>query len=434
MLPVDSCDPGKGQNSTGSIQLSLVPGYGADTAAHQPVTRPTIPLKWGVRPTDGGDLIFQVLNDPLGIYQDAGSDYWEVYVPGIPGLVEVRLEASTVEKPRFTSFADAPYPLRLRFFTNGGVREYQFNAPPVLKQFSESLAEIAARISRCYAIGANLVLRKYLEIRWLVDPPEERGGKVAQQWDVHLRGLEAGRTVTVWNAETGQVMVRAFTDGSRRVDVSLLLSGQERVSNLLMSLDDEPFLPTAEVRKLHSPEAEAGSPTSTVELLMRQTALTEIDSLDFDHQIESLQLVQIGENGQHKQSALSVRTRNGSEFALTIPGPYSSGMATPRASVDLNAQILNNVRSAQAFWRGKKRQFAVISQFSGRTEILAEYHAPSTYDLAAGRDDLLAQVSVGGRRVTLYQRSVGMILGPMEPRHDHGPKGDLPHPYGSKTS
>jgi hypothetical protein len=431
---VDSCDPGKGQASTGSLQLSLVPGYGADIAAHQPVTRPTIPLKWGVRPTDGGDLIFQVIKDSLGIYQDPGSDYWEVYVPGIPGLVEVRLEASTVEKPRFNPFANNPYSLQLRFFTNGGVREYQFIAPPVLKQFSETPGEIAARISRCYAIGASLVLRRYLEILWLVDPPEERGGRVAQQWDVHLRGLEAGRAVTVWNAETGQVMVRAFADTTRRVDVSLLLSGHEQVGNLVMSLDDEPFLPAAEVRKLDSPDAAPGSPAAAVELIMRQTALREIDHLDFDHPIESLQLVQTAENGQHKQSALSVRTRSGSEFALAIPAPYSSGMATPLAPGVLTVPILNNLRSAQSLWRGKQRHFTVLSQSAGRMEIHAEYNAPSTYDLATGRDDLLARVSSDGRCVTLYQRSAAMVIGPKQPRHEHGQKSDLPHRYGSNRS
>ena len=410
---VDRCEPGKGQISSGSLQLALIPGHGADLATHQPVTRPTIPLKWGIRSQDNGDLIFQVLNDSLGIFQDPGSEYTQVYVPGIPGIVEVQLQASTVRKPRFTSFATAPYPLRLRFFTNGGVREYQFSAPPVLETFAETTAQIAARISNCKALGANLLFRKYVEMHWLGNPPDDRGGKVAQQWDIHARGLEAGRAVTVWNGVTGQLLVKAFADKTHRVDISLVLQGQDRAGTLLMSLDDEPFLHTAQVRKLGSQDIPP-TVTPSVDLVMRQTILTEMDHLNFDQPVETLQLVQNIENGNSNQSALSVRTRGGSEFALAIPAPYRSGLTTPYAPGNLNLPILNNTRSAQVSWRGKQRQFAIISQESGRTEILAEYSVPSTYDLASGRNDLLAHLNSNGHRVTIYQRSLSVLCGPQQ--------------------
>jgi hypothetical protein len=413
----DKCEPGKGQNSTGSVQLTLAPGYGANTAAHQPVTRPTIPLKWGVRPTDGGDLIFQVLNDPLGIYEDPASEYSEVYVPGIPGLVEVKLESFTVRKPGLTGFAGAPYPLRLRFFTNGGVREYQFDAPPALQDYAESVAQAAARISSCKALSASLVLRKYLEIIWLGNPPTDVGGNVAQQWDVHVYGLAAGRTVSVWNGESGRVLVGAFADRTNRVDVSLLLHGQDRTGKLLMGLDDGRFLNSAEVRKLGSAEIHPDN-SPAVELAIRQSELTEVDHLEFDHPVESLQLVQTGVKGQYKQSALTVRTRGGAEFALAIPAPYGQGLAAPLSSSGLGVPSLDSVRSAQVFWRGKERQFVVLSHASGRTEILTEYNVPSTYDLATGRDDLLARVSEDGHRVTLYQRSVPILLGAKQWVHD----------------
>jgi hypothetical protein len=65
-------------------------------------------------------------------------------------------------------------------------------------------------------------------------------------------------------------------------------------------------------------------------------------------------------------------------------------------------------------WRGKHRQFTLLSQRSGRTDVLAEYSARSSYDLAAGRDDLFAQVSSDGRRVTLFQKSVPVQFGTHE--------------------
>ncbi len=419
---VDRCEPGKGELTTGSIQLSLAPGHGADIAAHQPVTKPTIPLKWGISSQDGSNIIFQVLNDPLAIYQDPGSGYTQVYVPGIPGLVEVQLQASTVNKPKRTAFANAPYPLRLRFFTNGGVREYQFSAPPVLQAFSETPAQIAVRISNCMAISASLLLRKYLAILWLGNPPDDHESEIAHQWDVHLRGLETGRAATVWNGETGQVLVRAFADRTRRMDVSLLLRGQERVGSLVLGLDDMPFLPAAQVRRLRSAKSAAeGAPS--VEIAIRQTMLTEIDHLDFDHPVETLDLVQTAAN----RSILSVRTRGGSKFALAIPAPYSRGLAASLSSSGLNVPILNNVPSARVSWRGKQRHFAVVSHASGRTEILAEYHAPSTYGLATGRDDLFAQVTANGNRVTLYQRSLPLVFGPKQWLPKHKEKSGSPH-------
>ena len=163
---IDKCDPGKGQVSDGSLTLTLTPGHGAAAARVQPVKVPTISLKWGVRP-DGGDLMFEVLNDKLGIYQDPMSEYREVYVPGIPGVVEATLKASTVRKKAFAEFADAPYALRLRFHTNGGVREYQFTAPPQLRAVVETIGEAVIRINNCKHRGSSLVLHRFLSLLWL---------------------------------------------------------------------------------------------------------------------------------------------------------------------------------------------------------------------------------------------------------------------------
>ena len=407
---VDRCEPGKGQVARGSVALSLTPGYGADMATVQPVKLPTIPLKWGVRPEDGGALVYQVLNDPLGIYQDAQSEYRQIYVPGIPGVVEVTLKASTLRKPKFTdlpSFGSFPYPLRLRFFTNGGVREYEFKAPPQLQDFSETQAQAFERINNCKHRGSSLVLKNYLELKWRVDPPVERG-IIAQQWDVHVRGLEPGRKATVWNQDTGAPLVQAFADQTSRVDVSLVLRSNELASSLLLGLDDKPFLPSERMRRLSTTSA-PGAPLAAVEVAMRQTMLTEIDHLEFDEPIETLHLT-----NSSTYSTLVVRTVHGRQFAHSIPSPYVAGLATPPLPSRVHVAEENAARRGLVAWRGKDRQFILLSQGSGRTDVVAEYSARSSYDLAAGRDDLFAQVSSDGRRVTLFQKGVPVQFGTHE--------------------
>jgi hypothetical protein len=64
-----------------------------------------------------------------------------------------------LRKAAFQSFPDHPYPLRLRFFTNGGVREYEFAAPPKFKRFVETPRQTVDRISRCKALSTSLVLK-----------------------------------------------------------------------------------------------------------------------------------------------------------------------------------------------------------------------------------------------------------------------------------
>ena len=407
---VDRCSSGKGQVSRGSLTLTLAPGYGADPAAAPPVGGPTIPLKWGVRPSDGGDLVFQVLNDNLGVYEDrvAGSESRIVYFPGIPGKVEVNLKASRVRSPKYSDFATAPYPLRLRFFTNGGVREYEFEAPPVLTDFAETIEEAAERINKCMVRGASLLFRKYLELKWRVDPPDVLRGLIAQQWDVHVHGLEPGRKATVWNQDTGAPLMHAYADRMGRVDISLILRGDQQAGALLMGLDDEPFRRAGQVRQISVPGV-SNAPKSAAEVVMQQTLLTEIDHIDFDEPIESLHFADSG-----SINTLLVRTVRGRQFARSLPSPYTAGLVSPTSADDLQVPNDHTTRRGLIAWRGKQRQFTLLSHRPGRTDVLAEYSARSSFDLAAGRDGLFAQVSSDGHRVRLFQKGAPVQFGSHE--------------------
>jgi hypothetical protein len=84
--------------------------------------------------------------------------------------------------------------------------------------------------------------------------------------------------------------------------------------------------------------------------------------------------------------------------------------------VDSEVQVAqeNETRRGLVAWRGKDRQFTLLSQRPGRTDVLAEYSARSSYDLAARRDDFFAQVSSDARRVTLFMKGVPVQFGTHE--------------------
>jgi hypothetical protein len=403
---IDKCDPGKGQVSEGSLTLTLTPGHGAAAARVQPVKVPTVSLKWGVRP-DGGNLVFEVLKDTLGIYQDPMSEYREIYVPGIPGVVEATLKASTVRKKAFEGFADAPYALRLRFHTNGGVREYEFAAPPKLRAVVETIPKAVARINNCKHRGSSLVLHRFLSLLWLKDPSPELGSE-AQQWEVHVRGLTPARMATVWNQSTGAPLARAFANQAGRMDIALVLPNGHRADALLITLDDEPFRTAAQMRREPRPHAHNGS-AAAAEVAVRQTVLTEIEHLDFTDPIDTLSLADAG-----TQSTLVVHTVRGERINHTIPSPYNAGLATLASDAAITVAQQTPTTQGQLAWRGGERLFMILSQRPGRTEVLAEYSARSSYDLGASREDLFAQVSGDGRRLTLFQKGAPLQLGSYE--------------------
>lgn len=403
---VDRCEPGKGQAASGSLSLSMTPGYGASLAAPQPVRRPTISVKYGVQP-NGKLLMYQVLNDPLGIYQDQATEYTQIYVPGVPCVVEVKLTSSTLRKAAFQPFFDNPYPLRLRFFTNGGVREYQFAAPPKFKRFVETPLQAVERISRCKALSTSLVLKGYLEKKWLGRPPEV-GTVASQLWEVQVRGLAAGRRLTVWNQDSGAELVKAFTDHRGSLNISLVLGPHESARSILMGLDDRPFMPADLLTQFPSIEAPPDH-TPDVRLAIRQTVLTQIDHLDFDVPVDAVHL------GEHSSgSLLTVHTADGSQFTRGLSFPYTAGQATYVPGCVTHTSQSAACGDGLVAWRGNHRQFLLLSRRPGRTEVVGEYSARSMHDLAAERSDLFVQASGDGRRVVLFQKGVAVQFGTSE--------------------
>ncbi|WP_142685416.1 hypothetical protein [Chitinophaga polysaccharea] len=255
---VSRCEPGRGQSTSASLQLFLRGGY----CASSELARPTIPLRYG-------DRTYDIVGDPLGVYQDPHTEYTQVYFPGIPGTLECKLTSGTLSKPAFADFASNPYPLRLRFYTNGGVREYEFPAPPVYKPYHESLAQAAERISKCKQLMNN----KFFSFKWLVDPPPYES--VGQRWQIHIRGLHQGRKARVFNQDTGTHLEEFTVSEFQRLDISVVLPPGQHASSLLIALDDMPFINADKMRELSN---NPNNTVSNVEVAIRQTNLHPISS------------------------------------------------------------------------------------------------------------------------------------------------------------
>lgn len=395
----DRCEPGRGQQTTASVTLDLVPGY-SEEALNPPPVRPTIPLKYALRP-GGGVLMYEVVDDPLGVYQDAQTEYRQLTVPGIPGVVEALLKEATLRKPAFAAFGVAPYPLRLRFFTNGGVREYVFAAPPIYTEYTETLAQMAERINRCKLQGADLLWRKYLELRWRVDPPPFES--VAQLWEIHVHGLAPGRQAHVWNQTTGALLVTGYADATGRLDVALVLPGREWAAGLLLGLDDERFQGQEQLRAQTvqaAPEPSEAAP----HLVMQQTVLTELNQLAFAEPVVALQFVRKG-----GEEALLARTHDGRSSEQAI----GAGRRTRQTGRELTPPAFGEEETGPRThleWRGGERRFTQVVRAAEEPAVLAEYSARSAYDRAAGTRELFAQASSDGRRVTLFRRGTPLLL------------------------
>jgi hypothetical protein len=303
-------------------------------------------------------------------------------------------------------FAVAPYRLRLRLFTNAGVREYVFAAPRPFKQYEETWAQWAERINNCIQLGSDLLHEKYLEALWLVDPPERKFGVPTQQWDVHVYGIEPGRIATLWNQNTGARLVQSFADRNGRIDVSIMLQEKDWAQSLAIGLDNEPFQPEPSVHRHAARKSEHD--VTNVQVVIRQTLLMQVDQFDVSGPIDALQFADAGEG-----RTLLVRTAEGRLTAHAIPSPYVPGAgARVSAAAELSPQDAQK-RGQHLWWWGNERRFTITSHESGRAEVLADYAVRSSHELSAHSDEIFAQASSDGHSVAIFRRGNSVDIGPL---------------------
>lgn len=265
----DRCEPGRGQEINASLQLSIEAGYRANQAIHQPL----MPLQYA-------NPRFEIVGDTMGIYSFTGSEYRHVFIPNIPGKLEAVLRSSTLERAQFQPFKQNPYSLRIRFFTNGGVREYAFARPGVYKDYKESIEQMTERINNC----KRMMHEKWFSFRWLIDPPPD--GKIGQRWEVHIRGLERGRKLNVWNANGEPLGVYSANEESR-IDLSIMLGLDAFTTHLVLGLDDASFMSAADIRQRGGVTV---SREEGFETALRQTPMFPLEDLSFEEPIDRFKI------------------------------------------------------------------------------------------------------------------------------------------------
>jgi hypothetical protein len=338
----DSCEPGRGQQTTGRAVLELHPGYRVEDGSPAP-RRPTIRLRY-VEPNGSKGGVYQVVGDDLGIYEDPTSHYTQIDYAGVPGMLSVKLREATVRKERYAAFADRPYGLRLRFFTNGGVREYVFAAPAKLSRYRESVDQAAERINRCKQLQVGVVESAYLELLWRVDPPD--GFELARQWDIHLAGLEAGRTATAWDAVGGTALARGVADSSGRIDMTAITGpgNGPGLSSLVVTLGQglRPPSPPPPASEGSAPRGQGDA--GVVHAAVRQTTLSGVAHVDVGADVEGLE---IEKDQEDRGRLLVVHADGNSRTVLPVdvpPGPVVG--ADARLRVDAGRLVGSAVRSA----------------------------------------------------------------------------------------
>jgi hypothetical protein len=392
---VNHCEPGRGQESRASLQLTLKPGYGAS----QGTRRPNIPIHYAPRP-GGGDLIYDVLNDHLGVFQDPHTGYRQIEFPGIPGRVEARLKGETLRKEVFKPFARNPYPLRLRFYTNGGVREYEFAAPEPYREYKETLAEAAERINRCKQLGHDLLTIKYLEVFWLIDPPPD--SKVAQHWEITITGVQQGQKLSVWDRETGVQVGEAQANVFGRMDVSLILAGERQARSLLLGLDNVPFLHRSELMQIsNAPSTDTRNQIPLV--TMNQSSLLEVEQVNLTESVKAAGLAI-----DHKQPLLIVQDQKGR--TVLRPASVSSGAGISITGLPQKVLFGHN----QDF----KRIIPLPVTQSGSG--VHPYDEPADFyvDLGNSNSEVLLYAGEDGRQLTLYQRARSEVVGGLQWREE----------------
>ena len=365
----DRCEPGRGTVSEASVALLRDPGH--LDPGEPPVAMPTVPIRYGMR-ADGSTAMYDVLADPLGIYTDTFANLLSpITLEGIPGMLRAELRSDVIVAPRFAAFRENPYPLRVRMYTNGGVREYEFAAPAPFAPYVETAAQAAARISRCKAISIDPLRRAMVRLRWLVDPEpvgrQQNGLRGRQFWQVHLIGLEPGRRADLLDAGDA-ALARAYGNADGRGEISLLLPEGTEQTRLFVEA--------------------AGAPVTVV---MRQASCVPLTSIRLGGPLSGLQLAAAGEHVE-----VCALDPGGRRVRWTLTEPAIAELASRPGGLEL-VPMPGVVGRREGAWH-----VAALDPRTTRPEVAAKYVAIPALIGTSSCGALLARADNEGE-VTIYR-------------------------------
>lgn len=387
----DRCSTNPKYFSSATISLAL---EDAVTGTH--VHPPLVPVRYGINMERVGDRMVEVgetnkyvIDDPGGIYGGAATRiHW---IGGVPGTFEIQ-----VDNPP-EPFASAPYPLRLRFFTSVGVREFEIAAPPPVPKpptgREAAIAEDAKRISECYVFSSLLTMVKALQVKWLPMPQPRFG----QHWQVLVQGLSAEDRLVAWNVDTREVLaeVRAYEGGL--AELSLVMAGRRPLRALQLTLNDAPFLEEVAYRHLSAsiPGRQEVGPTP---VMIRQTPLHPVAEVELEEPASAL-TAYLGADSLR----MLVQTERGtSQIDLELHAPHRVRKTRLEATESFQPQLPSrSCRIERSTVDG--REIAEIVGPGLREEVvLARYYARPWYDRGSIAGRLFAQLDETGTRIRVY--------------------------------
>lgn len=363
---------------------------------------PVIGLKCGLDITTGSAACMGVVDDPQNMY-DLRRENTLYHWTGVPGTLEIDVKGPT------ESFAQNPYGLHLRMFTNFGTREFDFPAPrptPKLPSTpSEVIMEAAERISQCYAISSLLARIKALQVFWAPYPQPEY--KTHQHWQIRVENLSATDRIRAWDPEHGTVLAEVGTWGDKVADLSMVM--EEPMQTLQLTLNDQQMLSMNDyVQRSHelvAQEASAREHTVLNAVTIQQTPLLPLAEIPLPLRADAISL-------RLTSSELALRVWNQEEaWNVQMQPRYVQNWAVSRIA-DATG-LRQYLPTAGISVRSERREGRAVTRIiSPMGREIARYIVRPWFDRGGVAGQFFARLNATGDRVMLYSRRATRIAYP----------------------
>lgn len=408
----DHCSTNVKWVTTATLELGLEDDNGAV------VRNPIVPIRYGidVETVDGklaavGQTTWRIVDDRQGVYTGASTlIHW---TGGPPGVFEFQLT-----QPH-DPFASAPYALRMQLFTSVGVREFEIPAPPRLPRppqtRQEQLDAAAERISSCYIFSTLLTEVKALQVLWRPNPPPLL--KVAQHWQILVRGLERGDQLSAWNAQTRELLAETGAFKGGLTEVSLIMPAGRPMSALQLTLNEESPLSMGEyadrAANVHGRQATGKHP-----VLIRQTPL---------YLLAEVELAQVAEAVVPRRSrdgltlfATGAHGLERIELGLLEPGRFPVSARSPVQLPVLPQLPSGEMQLRRGYCAERATTELTELDADGRHRLIARYFARPWYDGGGISDQFFVQLDETRTVIAVYARGATRDVTPEIGDRSHG--------------
>lgn len=362
------------------------------------MTPPIIPVRFAGDP-------WRVVRDVDNAYQP--PDAWVTW-SGIPGIVDIALRKprQTYEGPAVELEALMPKPMRIRFFTNYGVREFPVPPPPPVPILTptESEADLLKMINNCKQLSTVFDRIKAVQVAWL--PKVQPVDAEAQHWQLFVRGLGEGRRLRAWDVGTGELLADVLTR-PELTELSIVAVRPKKVPVLQLTLDDTPVMKPATYFRKAAQRARLKAASETP-VLIRQTPLSAVDTIELDSPASSLR----AERDERRLTVVAYGADGLTLIDIDLLDPHHYHVRTDAPD---DAEEFRSSRGRERHPCTRVERGVVVEPTGGPGDAKApgRYYARPWFDRGDVAGAYFVRLSDDGRAVELFQRGRAHDAWPM---------------------